>query len=204
MKSPSPRIVAFIAALALPALMLAAPARAAEVDGDPANGLSWERPTDGLNFSTRVTGRRIPDYLRDLLENARELRPDAADGPPPPATLAQLRRRAQEDEKRLEEMLKSDAYYNGRVTTSVRQAQGGDFEVVYFVSLGTRTMIERFDISYSDHAGGGDGRPSTGAELGLVPNRAATADRVIELTQKALTELHNNGYPEAKLDRRRV
>lgn len=204
MKSPSPRIVAFFAALALPALMLAAPARAAEVDGDPANGLSWERPTDGLNFSTRVTGRRIPDYLRDLLENARELRPDAADGPPPPATLAQLRRRAQEDEKRLEEVLKSDAYYNGRVTTSVRQAQGGDFEVVYFVSLGTRTMIERFDITYSDHAGGGDGRPSTGAELGLVPDRAATADRVIELTQKALTELHNNGYPETKLDRRRV
>jgi translocation and assembly module TamA len=126
------------------------------------------------------------------------------DGPPPPATLAQLRRRAQEDEKRLEEVLKSEAYYGGRVTTSVRQAQGGNFEVVYFVSLGTRTMIERFQITYSDYASGGDGRPSTGAELGLLPNRAATADRVIELTQKALAHLHNNGYPEAKLDRRRV
>ncbi|MFN3626497.1 MAG: autotransporter assembly complex protein TamA [Parvibaculum sp.] len=204
MKSQSPRIAAFLTALALPLMVLAVSARAAEAETDAANGFSWERPANGLNFSARITGRRIPDYLRDLLENARELRPGMEDGPPPPATLAQLRRRAQEDEKRLEEVLKSEAYYGGRVTTSVRQAQGGDFEVVYFVSLGTRTMIERFEISYSDYAGGGDGRPSTGAELGLLPNRAATADRVIELTQKALAQLHNNGYPEAKLDRRRV
>ena len=204
MKSPSPRIVAFIAALALPLLALAAAARADEPEAGSANGFSWERPANGLDFTTRITGRRIPDYLRDLLENARELRPDVEDGPPPPATLAQLRRRAQEDEKRLEEVLKSEAYYNGRIATSVRQAQGGAFEVVYFVSLGTRTMIERFDISYSDYPGGGDGRPATGAELGLVPNRAATADRVIELTQKAISTLQNSGYPEAKLDRRRV
>jgi translocation and assembly module TamA len=204
MKSQSPRIAAFLTALALPLMVLAVSARAAEAETDAANGFSWERLANGLNFSARITGRRIPDYLRDLLENARELRPGMEDGPPPPATLAQLRRRAQEDEKRLEEVLKSEAYYGGRVTTSVRQAQGGDFEVVYFVSLGTRTMIERFEISYSDYAGGGDGRPSTGAELGLLPNRAATADRVIELTQKALAQLHNNGYPEAKLDRRRV
>jgi len=204
MRSPSPRIAAFIAALALPALLLEAPARAAEGQANSTNGFSWDRPSDGLTFSTRVTGRRIPDYLRTLLENARELRPDIADGPPPPATLAQLRRRAEEDEKRLEEVLKSEAYYSGRVAASVRQAQGGEFEVVYFVSLGTRTMIERFDITYEDHAGGGDGRPSSGTELGLASNRAATADRVIEFTQKALTMLHNHGYPEAKLDRRRV
>lgn len=204
MKSPSPRTAIFLAALALPALMLAVPVRAAEAEANGANGFSWERPANGLDFSSRVTGRRIPDYLRDLLENARELRPDVEDGPPPPATLAQLRRRAQEDERRLQEVLKSEAYYSGRVTTSVRQAQGGAFEVVYFVSLGTRTMIDRFDITYSDYPGGGDGRPATGAELGLVPNRAATADRVIDLTQKALNTLHNNGYPEAKLDRRRV
>lgn len=204
MKSQSPRTAAFLTALALPLMVLAASARAAEAETDSANGFSWERPANGLNFSARITGRRIPDYLRDLLENARELHPGMEDGPPPPATLAQLRRRAQEDEKRLEEVLKSEAYYGGRVTTSVRQAQGGNFEVVYFVSLGTRTMIERFEITYSDYASGGDERPSTGAELGLLPNRAATADRVIELTQKALAQLHNNGYPEAKLDRRRV
>lgn len=204
MKGPSPRIVAFIAALALPVLVLAAAARADEAEGVAATGFSWERPANGLDFSTRVAGRRIPDYLRDLLEDARELRPDVEDGPPPPATLAQLRRRAQEDEKRLEEVLKSEAYYDGRVSSSVRQAQGGAFEVVYFVALGTRTMIGRFDIAYSDHAGGGDGRPASGAELGLQPNRAATADRVIDLTQKALAALHNNGYPQAVLDRRRV
>lgn len=196
-------------ALTLACVLTLAPALplAAQAADQRANGANAERHVRGLEFSTRVEGRRIPDYLRTLLEDARELGPDAEDGPLPPATLAQLRRRAQEDEKRLEEVLKSEAYYDGRVSTSVRQAAGGAFEVVYFVVLGTRSMIGRFDIVYSDYPEGGsaeNGRPATGAELGLVPNRAATADRVIDLTQKAISALHNNGYPEAKLDRRRV
>src|SRR5690606_3193070 len=196
-------------ALTLACVLTLAPALplAAQAADQRANGANAERHVRGLEFSTRGEGRRIPDYLRTLLEDARELGPDAEDGPLPPATLAQLRRRAQEDEKRLEEVLKSEAYYDGRVSTSVRQAAGGAFEVVYFVVLGTRSMIGRFDIVYSDYPEGGsaeNGRPATGAELGLVPNRAATADRVIDLTQKAISALHNNGYPEAKLDRRRV
>ncbi len=160
MKRLSPRSLAIAAALAA---MAAAGLRAeaAEEKAAADETYSWDEAREGISFTTRIAGRRIPDYLRDLLENARQLGADVADGPPPPATLAQLRRRAQEDEKRLDEVLRSEGYYNGSISSSVRQAQGGDFEVVYLVVLGTRTMIERFDIVYSGHEGGGEGRPGS-------------------------------------------
>lgn len=199
MRGASRRAVPVLIALAL-AAGFKAPTRAAEAEST----YSWDRPETGLAFTTEVRGRRIPDYLRTLLEDARELRPDAGDGAPPPTTLSQLRRRAEEDAKRLDEVLRSEAYYNGSVAASVRQAAGGAFEVVYFVILGPRTMIREFNIVYSGHPEGGEGMPMTGAELGLEPGKAARAERVIELTSAAISHLHNNGYPNAALDRRRV
>ncbi len=140
---------------------------------------SWDEARDGIRFTTRVEGRRIPDYLRDLLEEARQLGADTPDGPPPPATLAQLRRRAQEDDKRLDEVLRSEGYYNGSISSSVRQAQGGDFEAVYLVILGTRTMIETFDIVYSGHEGGGEegrrARPTSASNPARRRRRSASS-----------------------------
>ncbi len=167
-------------------------------------GYSWDSEAAPLAFDTRIEGRRIPDYLRDLLEDARQLGTETGGGLPPPATLSQLRRRAEDDAVRLNEVLRSEAYYNGRVSASVRQAAGGDFNVVYVVALGPRMMIRSFKIDYSDYPAGGEALPETGAELGLEPERAAKADRIIDLTTGALARLYNSGYPDAKLDRRRV
>ena len=86
-----------------------------------------------LNFTTVIEGRKIPDYLRDLLNETIAL---GKDGVPPPLSVGQLRRRANEDEARLEKVLRSEAYYNGRVTSSLREAKGGIFEAVYDVRLG--------------------------------------------------------------------
>ena len=174
------------------------------VEAENAEGFSWEQPEEGIAFSTRIAGRRIPDYLRELMQNARSLKPDAQDGVPPPATLAQLRRRAEEDADAMKEVLRSEAYYSGSVSSSVRQAEGGTFEVVYLAVLGPRTMIRNFVMKYSGHPDGGPGLVESATELGLQPERAATAARVIDFTQKTITHLHNNGYPDAKLDRRRV
>ncbi|ABS62007.1 surface antigen (D15) [Parvibaculum lavamentivorans DS-1] len=203
MRGVSRRALAMLLALGAGALWLE-PTATRAADEDEASAYSWDRTEAGLDFTTEVRGRRIPDYLRDLLEDARQVRPDVQDGPPPPTTLSQLRRRAAEDAKRLEEVLASEAYYNGSVAHSVRQAAGGSFEVVYFVILGERSMIRNFDIVYSGHPEGGEGLPRTGAELGLEPGKAARAERIIELTGEAVRRLHNNGYPNGKLDRRRV
>ena len=164
----------------------------------------WERAQGALLFTTRVAGRRIPDDLREMLEDARELGTETADGAPPPSTLAQLRRRAREDSQRLVEVLRSEAYYNGSVDISVREAAGGGFEVIYHVFLGQRTMIRSFVINYPDLPDGSHALPRDGAAHGLMPERAARAQRVIDLTRAAVAYLHNHGYPEAKLANRRV
>lgn len=196
------------AALACFALVALAPDFARAEDAPAASTPRvWERAPGALSFTTRVTGRRIPDPLRAQLEEARELTPDIEDGVPPPSTLAQLRRRAQEDSRRLVAVLRSEAYYNGRVTPLVREAAGGTFEVVYEVVLGQRAMIGSFRIVYPDLPAGEAERhklPQDGAALGLAPERAARAQRVLDLTRDAVAHLHNHGYPEAKLDNRRV
>ena len=200
-----PAAIKHFAITVLIAALAAAPAYAEETaESGEREAYSWERPESAIAFTTRIEGRRIPDYLRSLMEEAQALRPDAADGVPPPTTLAQLRRRAEEDANQLNEVLRSEAYYNGSVSASVRQGQGGAFEVVYLAVLGPRTMIRSFTMRYSGHPDGGPGLVEDATELGLQPERAATAQRVIDFTQKAIQHLHNNGYPDAKLDRRRV
>lgn len=187
------------------AALAAAPACAEETaESGEREAYSWERAETAVPFTTRIEGRRIPDYLRALMEEARSLDPEAENRVPPPATLAQLRRRAKEDESHLKEVMRSEAYYNGSVSASVRQGQGGTFEVVYLVALGPRTMIRSFTMQYIDYPDGAAGLVEEASELGLQPERAATAERVIDFTQKAIQHLHNNGYPDAALDRRRV
>jgi len=200
-----PAAIKHFAIAVLLAALAAAPAYAEETaESGAGDTYSWEQPETAIAFTTRIEGRRIPDYLRDLMKNARMLRPDAEDGVPPPTTLAQLRRRAKEDESHLKEAMRSEAYYNGSVSASVRQGQGGAFEVVYLVTLGPRTMIRNFTMQYGEYPDGGPGLVESATELGLQPERAATAQRVIDFTQKAIAHLHNHGYPDAALDRRRV
>jgi translocation and assembly module TamA len=186
-------------------------APAAETEAEAAAAVAatprvWERERTALSFTTRVAGRRLPDDLKAMLEEARTLEADAEDGVPPPATLSQLRRRAREESQRLVQVLHSEAYYNGRITPLVREAAGGGFEVVYQVTLGQRAMIRSFKIVYPDLAGGADADalPRDGAALGLKPQRAARAARIIDLTNEAVAHLQNHGYPNAKLDNRRV
>ena len=72
------RALPFLLALAaLVAAPLCAHAQEEKAEAESAEGFSWERPEEGIAFSTRIAGRRIPDYLRELMQNARSLKPDA-------------------------------------------------------------------------------------------------------------------------------
>lgn len=153
-----------------------------------------------IDFSTEVRGPRIPDYLKKLMEDSVQL---GRTGTPVP-TLAKLRRRAVEDEKRINRVLRSEAYYSGRISSSIRQETGGAYKVVFDVDLGERTMIASFDIVYADHPEDESRLPKEGAFFGLKPERAAKAQRIIDLTNQTITWLNNHGHPDAKLDDRKV
>ena len=160
-----------------------------------------EKPSGQLEFTTRIEGRKIPDELRTLLEDAVTLGKGKA---PPPPTLGQLRRRATDDADRMIQVLRSEGYYNGTAEPVIQEAAGGRFDVVYRVALGPRTMIRSFVITYPDHPSDEALLPHDGAALGLKPGRAARAQRVIDLTNAALTHLENRGHPRPKLAERKV
>ena len=152
-------------------------------------------------FATSVAGAKIPDELRGMLTDNIQLGKGKA---PSPATLGQLRRRATEDATRLNEVLRSEAYYNGRVDVEIVEAQGGRFDVVFNMTLGTRSMIRSFAINYADNPSDLALLPRDGKALGLKPNRAARAQRVIDLTATAMSFLENHGHPRPKLAERKV
>jgi len=154
-----------------------------------------------LQFSTKIEGAKIPDDIRKQLNDSIQLgRKDTVR----PVTLAQLRRRATEDAERLIKVLRSEAYYNGEVTSSVRQAVGGKFQVVYLISMGPRTLINSFKILYIDAPADEARLPADGAALGLLPGKSVRAQRIIDLTAKALTYLADHGHPDAVLNEREV
>lgn len=179
---------------------LPASAAAENASALPENASAEQSSERSLDFSTEIRGPRIPDYLQKLMEDSVQL---GKTGTPVP-TLAQLRRRAIEDEKRIDRVLRSEAYYNGRISSSIRQENGGAYKVVFDVDLGERTMIESFDIVYADHPDDDSKLPKDGAFFGLKPNRAAKAQRIIDLTNETLTWLNNHGHPDAELDDRKV
>lgn len=160
-----------------------------------------ETTTRDLKFETVIEGRKIPDYIRSLLEQTITL---GKDGVPPPLSVGQLRRRAIEDEDLLEKVLRSEAYYKGRISSSLREGAGGTFEVVYTVRMGPRTMIDSFDIVYEDKPEDMATLPATGAALGLKKGLAAKAQRIIDLTDDAMRYLENNGHPGTSLIKRDV
>ncbi|MEN6542459.1 autotransporter assembly complex family protein [Parvibaculum sp.] len=159
------------------------------------------KSTSAIAFATRVTGANIPDNLLSLLTDNMQLGKGRA---PSPTTLGQLRRRAAEDASRLNEVLRSEAYYNGRVDVEISEAQGGRFDVAFKVTPGPRTMIRSFTIHYADNPSDIASLPRDAARLGLKGNRPAQAQRVIDLTAAAMSFLENHGHPRPKLAERKV
>jgi len=155
-----------------------------------------------FHFEVSVIGEKLPDDIKAQIVDAQSLG-KAKDGTEP-ATLGQLRRRANAEAQHLNKVLRSQAYFNGRIDPVIEEAQGGTFELTYRVTLGPRTMIESFVIEYADHPSDEADLPHDAKPLGLKAGRAARAQRIIDLSGDALTWLENHGHPHPKLANRSV
>ncbi len=182
----------------LAAVSLFSPLRAAPQE--PQTNAPAKSPST-LAFATRVEGTNIPDDLRSLLADNIQLGKGRA---PSPATLGLLRRRATEDAARLNDVLRSEAYYNGRVDVVIEEAQGGRFDVAFRVTPGPRTTIRSFIIHYADSPSDLSSLPRDGSTLGLKADRTARAQRVVDLTAAAMSFLENHGHPRPTLAERKV
>jgi translocation and assembly module TamA len=191
-----------LALIGLAGMAVFSPSRAASPEETNSSSPAPKPALPAFQFATRVEGEKLPDDIRALLNETMELGKEKDRARP--ATLGQLRRRASEEADKLNDVLRSEAYYNGRVEPVIEEAKGGRFDLTYRVTLGPRTMIRSFAIVYADNPSDAATLPRDATVLGLKPNRAVRAQRVIDLTRDALAWLENHGHPKPKLDDREV
>ena len=182
------------ALIALAGMTVFSPSRAADPEAASA--------APSFKFDTHVEGKKLPDEIRAMLEETVELGKEQV--AVAPTSLGQLRRRAIDEADKLNDVLRSEAYYNGRVDPVIEEAKGGRFDLTYRITLGPRTMIRSFNIIYADNPSDAATLPHDAKKFGLKPNRSVRAQRVIDLTREALTYLENHGHPKPRLLKREV
>lgn len=163
---------------------------------------AWAAEATALKFSVAVKGNKLPDDIKAQITDAISLGKET--DLTSPTTLGQLRRRANEEALHLNKVLRSQAYFNGRIEAVIEEATGGRFDLIYRVTLGPRTMIRSFTFIYPDHPSDEASLLHDAVPLGLKPDRAVRAQRVIDLTADALVWLENHGHPTPKLVKREV
>jgi len=149
----------------------------------------------GIAYRAHIDG--VPDTgLRSLLNQVSALmnRTDRR-----PVSRVALERRAQEDEKALEQVLDSEGYYAG--TVHVRLDETADpVDAAIEVDLGTRFTVDRFDVRYTsegDAPGEEILRRTNNPDIPL--GQPARAADVLTAEQKLILTLQQNGYPLAKI-----
>jgi translocation and assembly module TamA len=185
-----------------PATSRPPPSKANPSETGPSEADQSDPSAHEFKFSVAVEGRKLPDDIKAQIEGTIEI--GKGNEATQPKSLGQLRRRATEEAQHLKKVLRSQAYFNGRIVPVIEEAQGGRFDLIYRVTLGPRTMIRSFKINYPDHPADMAALPSDATPLGLKPNRAARAQRIIDLTADALTWLKNHGHPAPELEKRDV
>ncbi|MGH6914922.1 MAG: autotransporter assembly complex protein TamA, partial [Geminicoccales bacterium] len=134
------------------------------------------------------------DRLHALLRSASHL---VALADRPPATVAALERRTQDDLARLRETLRSEGYYDSsldyRLNTDERPV-----DVRIEVVPGQRYKLAEFEISYEiSPPPRKEAQPSL-SDIGVTPGMPARAPDVLSAEKKAVETLQSRGHPFAK------
>lgn len=163
---------------------------------------SWETEK-GLAFSQKISGN-LPADLDGLMQEVTTLGKGNA---PPPVTLSQLRRRARDQQTRYEEVLRSQGYYNGTVTTVLttdKTTNGRAVKIDFQIDAGKRFHVRSFAIRYTDNPPDAATLPDDALKLGMGKNAPAQSARFLKFTQLELKYMAEHGYPQARMANRRI
>ncbi|USG62632.1 autotransporter assembly complex protein TamA [Sneathiella marina] len=111
-------------------------------------------------------------------------------------SLAAVRRRADEDKDGMDKVLRSEGYYDNKVTYEIDETSE-TLDIKFSITSGARFRVTKFDVIYEKAAS----TPETidlddlGIEIGM-PARSAA---ILNAQRNALTTLANRGFPDAKL-----
>lgn len=146
------------------------------------------------NFDYEVTVDGAPsDEIEDLLLKSSRLEQLEDHSLP---SLAAVRRRAEEDIEGFSKVLRSEGYYDNKVTYEIDETSE-TLDIKFSIMSGVRFRVTKFEIVYEtavrtpDTIDLGD----LGIEIGM-PARSAS---ILNAQRSALTVLANRGFPDAKL-----
>ena len=120
------------------------------------------------------------------------------DGASRPANTAQIDRRAREDARLLQEILRGEGYYAARVDTGVSEQPGGTLVVTLDVDPGERFRLDEIVLTGLDDAG-----PSGVAAreaFTVAPGSAADSDVIAAAVDLLEADLGRRGFPFVKVE----
>ncbi len=156
---------------------------------------------DGVPYRPKIEG--VDDSaLRELLEASSQLFTEREQIP---LSIAALRRRAQGDVERLETALKSEGYYQGRVTPVI-DTGGRRVTATLQVDPGPAFPLRSYDIRFSDDPlpQGAETLPRTGPELGFSPGDRATGAKILGAQGRFIAAARQRGFAFGRLADRKV
>ncbi|TNE37161.1 MAG: outer membrane protein assembly factor [Alphaproteobacteria bacterium] len=131
--------------------------------------------------------------LEDLLEASSRLE-QLEDKPP--ISLVALRRRAEEDQEGFKKVLRSEGYYEAKVSYHLDK-EVSPIRITLNVEAGPQYTIGAFDIKFAKDKPP-EKIPSL-KELDITIGMAARSQPILDAEQKIITLLSNNGYPNARM-----
>lgn len=145
-------------------------------------------------YRTDITGAPGKDVL-DLLKTTSQL---LALKDRPPATIAALRRRIADDERRFREVLESQGYYDAKLESSLI-TDGDSVLVKIALTPGERFTVTGLELRLDRDVPGAAvlADKSYQAPLRKLLSKPARADEVIKAEDDAIAVLRNHGFPFA-------
>jgi translocation and assembly module TamA len=114
-----------------------------------------------------------------------------------PANAAQIDRRAREDARTLDELLRNEGYFDARITTSVRP-EGG--KLIVFLDVEPGQLYRFAQVRTPGIAAAGDKAPELREAFSIQPQSPVQGDSIVTAQEKLTQRIGREGFPFAKVD----
>ena len=165
-----------------------------------AGGADDEEDPDAFDYEVKIDG--IDDS--SLLETLEQTSVLEGLSDRPPTSDVMLLRRIEDDQKRFEDAMRSDGYYEAKVTHSLDRAKS-PYEITFNIEPGRRFTLESYDIAYvGAHQAEAEPPPPDIESLGLRIGMPAKADAIVAAQVSLLGYLADRAHPLAEVEDRKA
>ena len=114
----------------------------------------------------------------------------------PPHTLAALERRVRTDIETFQKILRSEGYYDGKLTYRI-EAEQRPVQIFIDIDAGPRYCLKRYTVEYVGPGSDTEGLPREPEDAGLSLEEPARAQLIVDARKKLLQTLAGSGHPLA-------